>query len=144
MKSLFGEGLLKGLKITFSHLFSKKVTEYYPEEMPKLSPRAHSNFALDADKCISCGLCKNACPNRVINLASVRDENNKRVLTNYEMDIQYCLFCGFCVEVCPTNALKFSQEFETAVYFKEDVKKHMYQIDPSTVKTIAKEESGNV
>ena len=31
-----------------------------------------------------------------------------------------CIFCGRCEEVCPTAAIKLSQEYELAVWKKED------------------------
>lgn len=135
---MYGKGLIKGLGITLGHLFEKNITEKYPEVKPTLSPRSHGSFALEEEKCISCGICKNACPNRVINLTSEKDENNKKKLTGYEMDIQYCLFCGLCVESCPTKALKFTQEFEGAKYFRDDLKLVLKKAE------VAKEESGNV
>ncbi|WP_429160592.1 4Fe-4S binding protein [Desulfitispora alkaliphila] len=94
----------------------KNITEFYPEERPKLPERVHASFTLEIDKCIACGLCKNACPNAVIKLGTRRNENKKRELTSYEMELQYCLFCGLCVESCPTNAIYFNDDFELSCY----------------------------
>lgn len=118
---MYGQGLVKGLKITLKHILGKQVTRQYPEERPPLFPRFHGTFDLDVDKCIACGLCKNACPNRVIALDTVKGEDGKRKLASYCMDLQHCLFCGFCVENCPTGALKFNHEFELACYRREDI-----------------------
>lgn len=118
---MFGKGLLTGLGITLKHMFRPKITEFYPEVRPNLSPRVRSSMGLQADKCISCGLCSMACPNSVIKLTSEKNENNKKVLTSYQMDVGRCLFCGLCTEACPTKALTVTQEYENAVFESEDL-----------------------
>ena len=118
---MFGKGLLKGLSITIKRFLGPKIAEGYPEEKPILPPRTRSSIALEPGKCISCGLCVNVCPNQVINLTSEKDENNKKVLKSYYMNIGRCLLCGLCTEVCPTSAIELSQEFENAVYQREEL-----------------------
>lgn len=118
---MFGKGLLKGLSITIKRFLGQKIAEGYPEEKPTLPLRTRSSIVLEPEKCISCGLCVNVCPNQVINLTSEKDENNKKVLKSYYMNIGRCLLCGLCTEACPTGALKLSQEFENAVYQREEL-----------------------
>ena len=118
---MFGQGLLKGLSITIKRFLGPKIAEGYPEEKLTLPSRTRSSIVLEPGKCISCGLCVNVCPNQVINLTSEKDENNKKVLKTYYMNIGRCLLCGLCTETCPTSALKLSQEFENAVYQREEL-----------------------
>lgn len=118
---MYGKGLLKGLGVTGKVIFRKRVTEEYPEERPKLADRWRGLFQFDRDKCITCGMCMRACPNEVIQIDVEKDENNKRKLKGYQMNLAYCLWCGLCVEACPTHCLKFTKDFETATYFKDDV-----------------------
>ena len=118
---MFGKGLFKGLGITLKRMLGPNITEYYPEQKPNLSPRVRSSMGLNPEKCISCGLCANACPNKVITLTSEKDENNKKVLKTYHMDVGRCLFCGLCTEACPTGALTVTQQYENAVYDPEDL-----------------------
>ena len=118
---MFGKGLLKGLSITIKRFLGPKIAEGYPEEKPTLPLRTRSSIVLEPEKCISCGLCVNVCPNQVINLTSEKDENNKKVLKTYYMNFGRCLLCGLCTEACPTSALKLSQEFENAVYQREEL-----------------------
>ena len=98
----------------------KKVTERYPEVLPDLAPRSRGSFGFDADACISCGLCSDACPNGVIKVDYFLGEKNKRQLELYSMNLGYCLFCGLCVEVCPRDAIFFKTDFDLACYRKDD------------------------
>lgn len=38
----------------------------------------------------------------------------------WQFNLGRCIFCGRCEEVCPTAAIKLSQEYELAVWKKED------------------------
>ncbi|MDD2498102.1 MAG: NADH-quinone oxidoreductase subunit I [Desulfitobacteriaceae bacterium] len=124
-----GQGLIKGLSVTIKHFFSPKITELYPEVKPKLPESVKADFDLDREKCIACGICANACPNKVITIETEKDENNKRRLKRYEMNMQYCLFCGLCAESCPTKAIITKQNFELAAYSRENTKRLLYQAD---------------
>lgn len=118
---MYGQGLIKGLSITLKHFFEKKITQQYPEEVPVLPDRFKGSFALNVPKCISCGLCANACPNHVIEIQSEKGEDKKKKLTGYKMWTERCLYCGFCVEACPTKALRWTKEFENTKFFREDL-----------------------
>lgn len=118
---MYGQGLIKGLGITLKHFFGKKITQQYPEERPVLPDRFKGSLTLKVPKCIACGLCSNACPNHVIKVESVKDENNKKKLTGYKVMLERCLFCGFCVEACPTKALLWTKEFELTKFYRDDV-----------------------
>lgn len=139
---MFGRGLLTGLGITMRELFNRKVTEQYPEVKPNLPDRFHGRFELDVEKCIGCGLCARACPNKVIEIETERVEK-KRVLIGYRMNIQYCLFCGLCVEACNRGALKFSKVFEMAQYNREDISLVFVNPAEKTEKTGSGTAAGN-
>lgn len=117
---MYGLGLAKGMGITMKRLFKKKVTEQYPEVKPNLPSRSHGSFGFDFDKCISCNLCANACPNGVIRVDAKKDENGKKALEQYNMNLGYCLYCGFCTKACPTQAIYFKTEFDNVCYNKAD------------------------
>ncbi|MGB9804580.1 NuoI/complex I 23 kDa subunit family protein [Desulfofundulus sp.] len=118
---MFGQGLLKGLAITWKELFTRKVTVQYPEEKVPLPERYHGRFELDVDKCIACGLCANACPNKVIQITKEK-VGKKQYLTRYVMRIEYCLFCGLCVESCNKGALRFSHVINMNQYYRDKVR----------------------
>jgi NADH-quinone oxidoreductase subunit I len=120
---MYGQGLFKGLGITFKHTFEKDITIQYPEEMPFLEERYRGCLAFDFSKCIACGLCTKACPNNVLSLETVKEEGaKKKKLLNYTIDLQYCLFCNLCVEICPTDTLYFTHNFELTQFKREDIK----------------------
>jgi NADH-quinone oxidoreductase subunit I len=113
-------GILKGMGITMKRFFKKKVTVQYPEVKPVLSKRSHGSFGFDFDKCISCNMCADACPNGVIRVDFSKDEKGKRVLQQYNMNLGYCLFCGLCVNACPKDAVYFKTDFDMVCYQKGD------------------------
>lgn len=117
---MLGFGIVKGMQITMKRFFKKKVTEQYPEVKPKLPPRTHGSFKFEFDKCISCNMCAEACPNGVIRVDFVKDEKGKRTLDQYNMNLAYCLFCGLCVKACPKDAINFKTEFDMVCYKKDD------------------------
>lgn len=117
---MFGIGLVQGLYTTAKRLLMKKVTQAYPEVQPDLPPRSKGSFVFDADACISCELCVDACPNAVIRVDYSVDEKKKRRLNGYRMNLGYCLFCGLCVEACPKDAIYFKTDFALACYRKDD------------------------
>jgi ferredoxin len=53
---------------------------------------------IDLEKCISCGLCVDACPKNAIHYDAV-----------YTID-EACDECGDCVKVCPTGAIEFHNQ----------------------------------
>jgi NADH-quinone oxidoreductase subunit I len=118
---MFGKGLIKGLEITWGWFWRKKVTVEYPDEKIVMSPRYHGRFELDQDKCIACGLCANACPNKVIQIEKAK-LGKKQILIKYVMRIEYCLFCGLCVEACNKDALHFSSVIDMNQYYRNKVR----------------------
>jgi NADH-quinone oxidoreductase subunit I len=96
------------------------VTELYPEVRPALPERSRGVFEFHAEKCTSCELCVNACPNGVLKVNFHKNESGKRIVDRYRMSRAYCLFCGLCTEACPTDAINFTTAFEMSVYDKDE------------------------
>jgi len=116
--------LIKGLQITFSHLFKKSVTLQYPEERPNVAPNFRGLHTLkvshDKAKCVACYLCPTVCPAKCIIVEAGEDANHEKYAAKYEIDMLRCIFCGFCVEACPVDAIGMTQNFELASLKRED------------------------
>ncbi len=102
--------LLKGLKLTGTHLFSSKITIQYPEEKTPKSPRFRGLHALrrydnGEERCIACKLCEAVCPALAITIESGVSLDGSRRTTLYEIDLFKCIYCGFCEEACPVDAI---------------------------------------
>ncbi len=116
-KSLMLTELVKGLRLTGRHLFSRKVTVQYPEEKTPLSPRFRGLHALrrypnGEERCIACQLCEAVCPAVAITIESEQREDGTRRTTRYDIDLAKCIFCGFCEESCPVDAIVETRFFE--------------------------------
>ena len=128
--------LIKGMEVTGVELVKPKVTEQYPENRATLDIperfRATLEFIYDENgrhKCIACGSCERNCPNQTISITKrmvdLPDGKKKMKLDKYMYDLGSCTFCGLCVQVCPTNAIKFSNDFEQAVFTREKLVKQL-------------------
>ena len=104
LKKILLVDLLQGLWVTFRNQHPKHLyTEQYPLERPKVAerfrgaPRLNINPDNGETLCISCDLCAKACPENLIVVTSVRNEQTKRKdLTTFTYDTSRCMFCGMC------------------------------------------------
>ncbi|MGI9229984.1 MAG: NADH-quinone oxidoreductase subunit NuoI [Gammaproteobacteria bacterium] len=108
--------LIKGLRLTGRHLFTRKVTVQYPEEKTPQSPRFRGLHALrrypnGEERCIACKLCEAVCPAVAITIESEQRADGTRRTTLYDIDLSKCIFCGFCEESCPVDSI-----VETRIY----------------------------
>jgi NADH-quinone oxidoreductase subunit I len=121
MESLYLPSILKGMAITFSHIFKKKPTINYPEVTRPFSEVFRGLHVLNRDEegrenCTACGLCAVACPAEAITMEAA--ERNKgeehlykeeKYAAKYEINMLRCIFCGLCEEACPKDAIYLSQ-----------------------------------
>ena len=128
--------LIKGMEVTGKELFTKKVTEQYPENRAELKIperfRATLQFIYDEEgyhKCIACKTCERNCPNGTIQIITrmvdLPNGKKKMKLDKYMYDLGSCTFCGLCVSTCPTDAIEFSNDFEQAVFRREALLKQL-------------------
>ena len=118
--------ILKGMTITFGHMFKKRPTINYPEQTRPFSPVFRGLHILNRDaegreNCTACGLCAVACPAEAITMEAAErkpgEENlyrEEKYAAKYEINMLRCIFCGFCEEVCPEEAIIMSDEYELA------------------------------
>ncbi len=126
--------IVKGLIITIKHLFRKKVTVQYPDQLREFSPVYRGQHMLKRDEqgrenCTACGLCALSCPAEAITMkAAERKADEKHLYREekyaeiYEINMLRCIFCGLCEEACPKDAiyLTISKELVQANYERED------------------------
>jgi pyruvate formate lyase activating enzyme len=55
---------------------------------------AHAEIAFRSDRCVACGACVSACPERAVDLAR-----------SGRIDRSHCTACGKCATACPSSAL---------------------------------------
>ncbi|HEX3024298.1 MAG TPA: 4Fe-4S binding protein, partial [Chitinophagaceae bacterium] len=73
LESIYLWNRLKGMMITFSHIFKKQPTIHYPEQKRPFSPVFRGLHVLNRDeegreRCTACGLCAVACPAEAITM----------------------------------------------------------------------------
>jgi NADH-quinone oxidoreductase subunit I len=121
MESLYLPSILKGMAITFSHIFKKKPTINYPEKTRPFSEIFRGLHVLNRDEegrenCTACGLCAVACPAEAITMEAAERKTGEEHLyreekyaAKYEINMLRCIFCGLCEEACPKDAIYLSQ-----------------------------------
>lgn len=131
---LYLVAIVKGLLITIKHLFKRKITVQYPEQVRTMSPVYRGQHMLKRDEqgrenCTACGLCALSCPAEAITMkAEERKPNEKHLYREekyasiYEINMLRCIFCGLCEEACPKDAiyLTTSKVLVPANYERED------------------------
>jgi NADH-quinone oxidoreductase subunit I len=128
LEKVFFVEILKGMFLTFKHLFVKSVTVQYPREK-RTPPQGYRGimsllrYADGTERCVGCGLCEIACPSNVIKVVSAEPEGQplQRYAKEYTFDVTRCVFCNFCVEACPVDALAMTPVYEYAVFNKRDL-----------------------
>jgi len=124
------KSLLVGMSVTWKELWTKKVTQQYPENRDTLviSDRFRAELTMPHDEnnehaCTACGICEMNCPNGTITvnfkMIETEDGKKKKVLDTYKWDLGMCTFCNLCVLTCPSDAIKFQNTFENAVFSRE-------------------------
>ena len=118
--------IIKGMFITFSHMFKKQPTIRYPEQKREFSPVFRGLHVLNRDeagreRCTACGLCAVACPAEAITMEAAERQDGEENLyreekyaAKYEINMLRCIFCGLCEEACPKDAIYLSETFAPA------------------------------
>lgn len=134
LERLYLVAIVKGLFITIKHLFRRKVTIHYPEQVREMSPIWRGQHMLMRDdegreRCTACGLCALSCPAEAITMkAEERKPEEKHLYREekyasiYEINMLRCIFCGLCEEACPKEAifLTKSKKLVATEYTRED------------------------
>ena len=140
VEKLYLWNIMKGMAITFRHIFMRKPTVRYPEQKRSFSSVFRGLHVLNRDeegreRCTACGLCAVSCPAEAITMEAAErlpsEENlyrEEKYAAKYEINMLRCIFCGLCEEACPKDAIYLSQTFAPAnysrkgfIYKKEDL-----------------------
>ncbi len=108
------------------HLFRKRETIQYPEELRIPPPRFRGRIILSRDpdggeRCVACYLCAVACPVDCIALQATQDETGRRYPEFFRINFSRCIFCGYCEEACPTYAIQLTPDFEMSEYYRPNM-----------------------
>ena len=89
------------------------------------------------DVCIGCGLCARNCPNQSLEVitksVTTEDGKTKKVLDKFLYDLGSCTFCSLCTQACAQKAIKWTNNFEHAVYNRSALVK---QLNPEGSKVV--------
>lgn len=123
LESIYLWNIMKGMLITFKHIFKKKATISYPEVKRPFSPVFRGLQILNRDeegreRCTACGLCAVACPSEAITMEAAERKageehlyREEKYAAKYEINMLRCIFCGLCEEACPKDAVYLSETF---------------------------------
>ena len=84
-ENMYLVAIVKGLFITIKHLFTRKVTIQYPEQVRKMSDVYRGQHQLKRDEqgrenCTACGLCALSCPAEAITMTAAERKPNEKHL----------------------------------------------------------------
>ena len=135
--------VLIGMRITWRHLFVKKVTLHYPEEKWALPPRSRMRLFMKYEDCIGCGQCVRACPVQCIYIkAEKRPSTSPAIYAAngqpikldvhvFDIDMSLCCYCNLCTYPCPTDCIYMTPEYEFAA---TDLTQHLYHFAKPSAK----------
>ncbi len=119
--------ILKGMWITFRHLFRRKVTMQYPEQKWPMPEKYRGLPALVRDqaervKCVACFLCEYVCPPKAIHIeAQEIDTGVEKGPKVFDINMLRCIMCGYCEEVCPEQAIFLTSEYSTVGLSRQEM-----------------------
>ena len=131
-EKIYFPAIVKGMAITFSHLFKKRPTIMYPEQKREYAAVYRGQHVLKrddngAERCTSCGMCAVACPAEAITMESAERKKGEEHLyreekyaKTYEINMLRCIFCGLCEEACPKEAIFLTDRLVDAQYERDN------------------------
>ena len=124
--------IFSGMLITLKHIFMRKATIKYPEQVRPIAPVYRGQHVLKrdeagAERCTACGLCAVACPAEAITMTAAERQKGEESLyreekyaSKYEINMLRCIFCGLCEEACPKEAIFLRHDKMVPVFSTRD------------------------
>ncbi len=115
LERLYLPGVWRGLALTLSHMFRRKLTLQFPEEEDAYVRGSRGLHRLNRDdegrvKCVACDMCATACPAACIAIVGAPTPwpDREKMPEVFEINLLKCIFCGFCEEACPEDAIELT------------------------------------
>jgi NADH-quinone oxidoreductase subunit I len=130
-EKIYFPAIVKGMAVTFSHLFKKRPTIMYPEQKREYAAVYRGQHVLKrdengAERCTACGMCAVACPAEAITMESAERKKGEegmyreeKYAKTYEINMLRCIFCGLCEEACPKEAIFLTDRIVDAEYERD-------------------------
>ena len=129
-EQLYIPALIDGFKTTVGHMFSRKITEQYPEQEPRLVPNYRGVHRLNRDeqgrvKCVACYMCATACPAHCIDIVAAPAppewKDREKYPETFALDELRCIYCGMCEEACPVDAIELTTLYDLTGLSREEM-----------------------
>jgi len=114
---LYLPAIFEGVKTTVRHMFSKPITQEFPEERPHMPLNYRGVHRLNRDeqgrvKCVACYMCSTACPAHCIDIVAAPApgewKDREKYPETFVIDELRCIYCGMCEQACPVDAIELT------------------------------------
>jgi NADH-quinone oxidoreductase subunit I len=143
-EKLYLPAIFQGLGTTIKHMFTRKVTQQFPEERPALPANYRGVHRLNRDeqgrvRCVACYMCSTACPAHCIDIVAAPSPwpDREKYPETFVIDELRCIYCGMCEQACPVDAIELTTLFDLTGLSREEMmfdKEKLLSVFDQTVK----------